>query len=68
MCLLTIDSCGRQHSKSKTLVRRGIIYSSGCTENCMKLQINAAGKNDLNIQDAAIVIAYENKFIIPLDL
>ena len=33
----------------------------------MKLQINASDKNALNIRDAAIANAYQNKFIISLD-
>ena len=46
---------------------RYIIHSGGYTENCMKLQINAMSKDDLNKRDAAITSAYGNKFIIPLD-
>ena len=34
--------------EKKNLVRQGIIYSSGCTEECMKLRINASDKNDSN--------------------
>ena len=36
-------------------------------ENCIKLRINAGDRNDGNKQDKAIVDAYGNKFIIPLD-
>ena len=48
-------------------VRQGIIHSSGCTENCMKLQINVLYKNASNVRGAVIADAYGNKFIIPLD-
>ena len=36
-------------------------------ENCIKLRINAGDKKASNTQDKAIVDAYRNKFIIPLD-
>ena len=45
----------------------GIISNDGCTENCIKLRINAGDKNASNAQDKAIADAYKNKFIIPLD-
>ena len=48
-------------------VRQSIIHSTGCTENCMKLQINTSDKNASKEQDAAIANAYGNKFVIPLD-
>ena len=35
--------------------------------NCIKLRINAGGKDATNVQDKAIADAYGNKFIIPLD-
>ena len=35
--------------------------------NCIKLRINAGGKDAMNVQDKAIADAYGNKFIIPLD-
>ena len=38
-----------------------------CTINCMKLRINTLDKNAGNTKDNAIVDAYGNKFIIPLD-
>ena len=49
-------------------MRQGIIHSGGCTENCMKLQINALDKNASNKRDAAIANAYGNKFLIPSQL
>ena len=41
--------------------------TDGCTENCMKLRINAGDKNTSDKKDKAISDAYRNKFIIPLD-
>ena len=52
-------------SEKRNAVRQGIISTDGCTENCIKLRINAADKNASNAQDKAIADA--NKFIIPLD-
>ena len=43
------------------------ISTDGCTENCIKLRINAGDKNPSNTQDKAIADAYGNKFVIPLD-
>ena len=55
-------------SEKWNAVRQGIIHSSGCTLNCMKLRINAKDFKDArNTQDDAIAKAYRNKFIIPLD-
>ena len=54
-------------SEKRNAIRQGIISNDGCTENCMKLRINADDKNAGNIQDNAIADAYGNKFIIPLD-
>ena len=48
-------------------VRQGIISNDGCTENCMKLRINAGDKNAGNAQDKAIADVYGNNFINPLD-
>ena len=48
-------------------IRQGIISSDGCTENCIKLRINAGDKNAEVTRDKATADAYENKFIIPLD-
>ena len=54
-------------SEKKNAVRQGIISNDGCTENCIKLRINAGDKSDANKKDDAIADAYGNKFIIPLD-
>ena len=54
-------------SEKKNAIRQGIISADGCTENCIKLRINAGDKNVSNAQDRAIADAYGNKFIIPLD-
>ena len=54
-------------SEKKNAIRQGIISNDGCTENCIKLRINAGDKNATNAQDKAIADAYGNKFIIPLD-
>ena len=48
-------------------IRQGIISNGGCTNNCIKLRIDAADKSTSNIQDKAIADTYRNKFIIPLD-
>ena len=32
-------------SEKKNAIRQGIISSDGCTENCIKLRINAGDKN-----------------------
>ena len=54
-------------SEKRNAIRQGIISTDGCTENCIKLRINACDKNPSNAQDKAIADAYGNKFIIPLD-
>ena len=54
-------------SEKRNAIRQGIITNSGCTNNCMRLRINAADKDTSNQQDNAIAITYGNKFIIPLD-
>ena len=54
-------------SEKRNAIRQGIISTDGCTENCIKLRINAGDKNPSNAQDKAIADAYGNKFIIPLD-
>ena len=66
-----ILACYRDLSKTKSekrnAVRQGIISDDGCTENCIKLRINAGDHSTSNAQDKAIADAYGNKFIIPLD-
>ena len=54
-------------SEKRNAIRQGIICNDGCTENCIKLRINAGDKNASNAQDKAIADAYRNKFIISLD-
>ena len=54
-------------SEKRNAIRQGIISNDGCTENCIKLRINAGNKDAINAQDKAIADAYGNKFIIPLD-
>ena len=54
-------------SEKRNAIRQGIIPTDGCTENCMRLRINASDKDATNAQDKAIADAYGNKFIIPLD-
>ena len=54
-------------SEKKNAIWQGIISSGGCTNNCIKLRINAGNKSTSNTQDKAIADAYRNKFIIPLN-
>ena len=54
-------------SEKRNAIQQGIISTDGCTENCIKLKINAGDKNASNAQDKAISDAYRNKFRIPLD-
>ena len=54
-------------SEKRNAIRQGIISTDGCTENCIKLRINAGNKDATNAQDKAIADAYGNKFIITLD-
>ena len=54
-------------SEKRNAIHQGIISNDGCTENCIKLRINAGDKSTGNAQDKAIADAYGNKFIIPLD-
>ena len=54
-------------SEKRNAIRQGIISNGGCTNNCIKLRINAADKDASNQQDNAIANTYGNKFIIPLD-
>ena len=66
-----IFACYRDLWKTKSEkgnpIRQCIISNGGCTENCIKLRINAADKNTSNKQDKAIADTYRNKFVIPLD-
>ena len=54
-------------SEKRNAIRQGIISTDWCTENCIKLRINAGNKDVTNDQDKATADAYGNKFIIPLD-
>ena len=54
-------------SEKRNAIFQGIISNDRCTENCIKLRINAGDKNTSNAQDKAIADAYGNKLIIPLD-
>ena len=54
-------------SEERNAIHQSIISTDGCTENCIKLRINAGDKSTSNAQDKAIADAYRNKFIIPLD-
>ena len=54
-------------SEKRNAIQQGIISNDRCTEDCIKLRINAGDKNASNAQDKAIADAYGNKFIIPLD-
>ena len=75
--ILSIDNydvfaCYRDLWKTKSekanALQQGIISDNGCTENCMKMRIDAKDKSGSPpAQDMAIANAYGNKFIIPLD-
>ena len=68
MCLhATQWDLWKTKSQKRNAIRQGIISNDGCTENCIKLRINAGDKNTTNTQDKAIADVYGNKFIIPLD-
>ena len=74
--ILSIDdfdifACYRDLWKTKpekrNAIRQGIISDDGCTENSIKLRINASDKSAGNERDGAIADTYGNKFVIPLD-
>ena len=44
-------------SEKRNAIRQGIISNDGCTENCIKLKINAGDKDATNAQDKAIADA-----------
>ena len=54
-------------SEKRNAIRQGIVSCGGCTNNCIKLRINAGDKSTGVTQDNAIANTYGNKFIIPLD-
>ena len=57
----------KMRSEKGNAIRQGIISNDDCTENCIKLRINASDKNAGNKNDSAVADTYRNKFIIPLD-
>ena len=74
--ILSIDdhdiyACYRDLWKTKwekiNAVRQGIIVKDGCTENCMKIRVNASDKDESKNEDKAIADTYKKTFIIPLD-
>ena len=54
-------------SENRNAIQQGIVSNGSCTNNCIKLRINAGDKSTGNAQDNAIANTYGNKFIIPLD-
>ena len=48
------QSLWKTESEKQNTVRQCIIYSGSCTENCMKLQINASDKKISDKRDVAI--------------
>ena len=54
-------------SEKRNAIWQGIISNGSCTNNCIKLRINAGDKSTGNAQDNAIANIYGNKFIIPLN-
>ena len=54
-------------SEKRNAIWQGIVSDGGCTNNCIKLRINAGDKSTGVAQDNAIANTYGNKFIIPLD-
>ena len=54
------DLC-KTKSEKRNAIQQGIISTDGCTENCIKLRINASNKDAKNTQDKAIA-----DLIIPL--
>ena len=57
----------KPESEKWNAVTQSIIYSGSCTENCIKLRIEAKDKSSSNARDNAIASAYRDKFIIPLN-
>ena len=57
----------KTRSEKRNAIWQDIISNSGCTNNCIKLRINAGDKSTGVAQDNAIAHTYGNKFIIPLD-
>ena len=57
----------KTRSEKGNAIRQGIISNDKCTENCIKLRINAGDKNCGNKRDNAVAETYGNKFVTPLD-
>ena len=57
----------KTRSKKRNAIRQGIISNDGCTENCIRVRINAGNKTS-NDQDVTIANLYGDKFIIPSTL
>ena len=67
MCVACCRDLWKTKSEKRNAIWQGIISNDGCTENCIKLRINAGDKTASNDQDKAIADTYRNKFIIPPD-
>ena len=59
--IMNVDDLWKTKSEKRNTIQQGIISSDGCTENCIKLRINAGDKSTSNAQDKAIADAYGNK-------
>ena len=57
----------KTRSEKGNAIRQGIISYDGCTENCIKLRIDAGDESTGNKRNKAIADTYGNKFIITLD-
>ena len=53
--------------RKRNAIQQGIVSNGGCTNNCIKLRVNAGDKSTGVAQGNAIANTYGNKFIIPLD-
>ena len=49
--LVCYQDLWKTKSEKRNAIRQGIISTDGCTENCIKLRINAADKNASNAQE-----------------
>ena len=49
-------------SEKRNAIRQGIVSNGSCTNNCIKLRINAGDKSTGNAQDNAIANTYGNIF------
>merc|ERR1711911_289354 len=66
-----VFACYRDLWKTKyqkrDAIRQGVIIEGECTENTMKLRIDASDKDKSNSAENNLAHAYKNKFVIPLD-